>query len=213
MNGGAISCWFGVLVCTVISASADVSSQDITGPSAYYFTSEVYYSTATESAAAITVSFTPGNRGWTGSVAFETEEVTAVAGVDYTNVAGVLEFSGPAWQTFEVPLSPAPHDADKTVRLRLRQTEPDSLLTQAEAMLIIRAAPPALAMSPDANNTVRLSWPATYTNYVVQTTTVSGLATGEWSDISTAPQQADGQCVLEFDSGGEPRFFRLRRNE
>jgi hypothetical protein len=159
------------------------------------------------------VSFTPGNRGWAGSVAFETEEVTAVPGQDYTNVAGVLEFSGPAWQAFEVPLVPATHAVDKTIRLRLRQTEPDSLLIQAEATLVIRAGPPALAMSPGANNTIRLSWPAAYTNYVVQTTTVSGLAAGEWTDVLTAPQQANGECVLEFESGGEPRFFRLRGGE
>jgi hypothetical protein len=210
MNTVAMSRCFGILLCGVVPVSADVPSPDTTSPNVYSFSSSVYYAEATDTNATINVDFSPGNRSWIGSVGFTTQDGTAVAGENYTTNSGTLWWSGPSLKSFPVALRPPNSGADKTVKLFLQKTESNCILTRVEATLIIRAEPPKLAIAPGAGTAIRLSWPAAYTNYVLETTT-GGFNSGEWTAINNTPSLANGQCEMEVAADQPCRLFRLRR--
>lgn len=212
MTCRAVSCCFGLLLCSVIPASAQFVPRFISGPNEYFFTSNTYTAEPGATNVAVTVGFHPGDPSWTGSVGFTTQDGSATAGSDYTAVSGTLWFSGPAWQTFNVPLHPSNSPEDKTVALSLFKTEANSIISTPSATLIIRGAPaPVLAINHCASDTIQLIWPAAYTNYVVETTALQpGISQQQWTGMN-APIVSNGCCVVAFKMDQEKRFFRLRQ--
>jgi hypothetical protein len=60
-----------------------------------------------------------------------------------------------------------------------------------------------------AKDTVRLSWPATGTNFVLEAK--EDVAGTDWSVVSTNPVIVDNQCRVTNQIDSPARFFRLRR--
>jgi hypothetical protein len=203
-----ISC---LLLFSVLPVFADISIQDTTGPNEYYFSSGVYYVDANATNASVEVDFIPGNRSWIGSVAYQTTNDTAVAGQDYTAVSGTLSWSGPALRSISVPLHPSACPTNKAIHLSLIKTESNSIVSRSDATLIILAPPPTLSIGAGPNGTIRLSWPAAYTNYSVETITGSEMNSGQWTPASGAASFAGGQLVMDYAVDGPSRFFRLRK--
>jgi hypothetical protein len=101
--------------------------------------------------ATITVSRVGGQSG-TLSVDYATTDGTAIAGQDYTAVAGTLVFAdGETTKTFNVPVSTdAVSENDESLTLRLiNPTAPDTIASRATATLVIQDDfnPPALFVS------------------------------------------------------------------
>jgi hypothetical protein len=193
--------------------AADMSPKIITGPNTYYFTSTVYYAEATDTNATIAVGFYPGDPSWTGSVGFSTGDGTALSGQDYTTVSNTVWFSGQAPRTVNVAICPSRSPADKTVKLSLSKTRSDDIITTGAATLILRGAPcPTLAIALGASNTIRLSWPAAYTNYVVESSAADSSGPTQWS-LMNSPSEANDQFVVIGNLGEQNHFFRLRQKQ
>ena len=97
--------WVGALVAFAAQWSpGDVTQQDTTMPNRFEFTQAEYVVDENATNAVITVRFYPGNRAVAGSVAYTTEDVTAIAGEDYVGVSGNLWFSGWEPRCLTVPV-------------------------------------------------------------------------------------------------------------
>lgn len=72
----------------------------------------------------------------------------------------------------------------------------------------LNTSPPPLSMSLTLANSIRLSWPASYANAVVQTST--NLTTAPLADIPTAPTISGNSRFLELPAASNQSFFRLR---
>jgi len=213
MNCPAIARCLGLLVCALPSFAADRSTQMITEPDTYFFMDSVYYAEPADTNATITLGFHPGNSSWTGSVGFSTGDGTAISNRDYSAVSGTVWFNGPAPRTFNVPVQPSRSPADRTVSLSLIKISSNSIITAGAATLVLRGAPcPTLAITSGTSNTVRLSWPAAYTNYVVESSAAPSSAPNQWSSMNP-PSQTNDEFVVQGIVGEQKRFFRLRRNQ
>src|SRR3954453_14068715 len=159
------------LVCATLTLGASVSPKSTSGPYQYGFASDAFYAEGGATNATITVGWRPANSSYCcGSVNFATADGTAVAGSDYAQASGVLNFSDPAARTFDVPLHPSTSTVDRTVRLLLSNSDASCVISPSEVMLTLLAPRPKLAVVR-ANNALRLSWPASASNYVVETLT------------------------------------------
>lgn len=213
MNCAAIGRCLGVIICALPSMAADRSTQMITGPDTYFFMSSVYYAEPADTNATITLGFHPGNPSWTGSVGFSTGDGTAISNRDYTAVSSTVWFNGPAPKTVNVPVRPSRSPADRIVRLGLTKISSNSIITAGAATLVLRGAPyPTLAIISGTSNTIRLSWPAAYTNYVVESSASLQSAPKQWSPMNP-PSQTNDEFVVEGKVGEQKRFFRLRRTQ
>jgi uncharacterized repeat protein (TIGR03803 family) len=67
---------------------------------------------------------------------------------------------------------------------------------------------PSLAIVPSSNQVV-ISWPASASTYVLQTTT--NLASGIWSDITNGIATAGANMSFTSTAGGRAAFFRLQQ--
>lgn len=193
----------------LILSSAAVQAQtryDTTQPNEFYFTSDVYYVDEDATNAVIEVGFIPGNRSYSGSVDYRTADGTAVAGQDYSGTTNTLFFSGLApTKAFTIPIQlDALSEGDETVQLSL--VNPNALITRSSATLVIRNKQPrpSLAFSK-SNSAVTLSWPASYTNCVLQKAT--GVATN-WTNVPQQASVASGQYSVTMPITGNA-FFRL----
>jgi len=72
---------------------------------------------------------------------------------------------------------------------------------------VLRLAPPQLAIAL-AGDQVQLSWPAIYTNYILERTTL--LAPASWESVTNAPVVVDDQQTVTVDVSPVSQFFRLR---
>lgn len=212
MNGPHLGRGLTVILGSVVSLAAQIVPYDTTGPNDYYFSREVYYADPATATVTIDVGFIPGNRSWIGSVRFSTEDGTAQAGEDYTAVVGTLAWSQPALRSFVVPLQTAAAPVDKTITLRLHPIEPNCVLSRAEATLVVPSRPPTLVIASRSSNTIRLSWPAAYTNWVVETATGPAPDSEAWTNLPGSPVQTNGAWVLEWGADPQSHFFRLRKS-
>ena len=73
-----------------------------------------------------------------------------------------------------------------------------------------RPSPPvAIGFTPGPSPTVRLSWPTSYTGYVLQST--DDLLTGPWAEVGFPVQvEGDNFVVIDDAAGVQRRFYRLR---
>jgi hypothetical protein len=130
--------------------------------------------------------------------------------MDYTSASGTIWWSGPALKNFNVPLTPTNCAQERTIKLSLL-IDSNSVSRCAEALLVIPATPPILSIAAGSNNTIRLSWPVAYTNYVLETVPVGGLNSGQWSTAPGSASPVNNQFVMDFAADGGSRFFRLRK--
>jgi len=72
---------------------------------------------------------------------------------------------------------------------------------------LVLPAPPSLAIVSSGNQVV-ISWPASASSYVLQTTT--NLAAGGWSDITSGITTAGSQSVFTSAASNQAAFFRLQ---
>jgi hypothetical protein len=211
MNRVSLSRWLTVLTGSVVPAFAQITPQDTTGPNIFYFPSETWFASVNATSVTVEVSFYPGNRSWSGSVNYRTEDGTAVAGTDYTPVAGTLTWSGPTVRSFVVPLQPSTSLVDRTLTVRLLATETNCVLTRDHATLVLPAVPPALSIASGQDRTVRLSWPTIYTNYMIETASGTTTDPGAWSSFTGSPALVNDEFVVEFVPDQPSRLFRLRK--
>jgi hypothetical protein len=61
----------------------------------------------------------------------------------------------------------------------------------------------------ETNGEVRLSWPATGTNFVLEAK--DSLARTNWSEVSQPPALHDNECVVTQTVSTASQFYRLRR--
>lgn len=66
---------------------------------------------------------------------------------------------------------------------------------------------PVLETKPVAGNAVELSWPAAYTNFVLQS--VASITSGTWNDVPTAPWITNDICYATNTLSPGNQFFRL----
>ncbi|HUR47164.1 MAG TPA: hypothetical protein VMZ27_14890 [Candidatus Saccharimonadales bacterium] len=199
------------LILTTFTIRAGVSPKSTSGPYEYGFASDAFYADGAATNATITVGWRPANSSYCcGSVNFATADGTAVAGRDYAPASGVLNFSDPAARTFNVPLHPSTSTVDRTIRLRLTKIDSSCIISPSEVTLTILAPRPKLEVVR-ANDALRLSWPASASNYVVETLTE--LAPGQtwWDSVSQTPTEQNGQLTVSFQPTQASHFFRLRR--
>jgi hypothetical protein len=105
MNSRAMLRFGGLLLLVSVNPSlGDPSQQDTTVPNRFSFSSAEYVVAENATNALITIYFHAGNRSWSGSCGYRTENGTAIAGEDYVHVEGGLSFSGGAPRSFSVPI-------------------------------------------------------------------------------------------------------------
>jgi hypothetical protein len=63
----------------------------------------------------------------------------------------------------------------------------------------------------DSTGKFILKWPAAYTNFVLQTSSI--LPATNWSNVSNPPMVESDMCVVTNPSTSGNQFFRLARQE
>jgi hypothetical protein len=203
----AFPCFVGLL-CLIVAANlpGEVVRYDTTQPNEFYFTSDVYYVAENATNAVIEVGFVAGNRSYTGSVDYHTENGSAIAGADYGGVTNTLSFSGLApTKTFTIPIIlDGLLETNETVQLFLSNS--NALITHPTAKLVIidkTAIPFQLGTS---NGYTTISWPALQTNVDLQLAT--NLASTNWSSVPFVGPR-NGRYYRTGSASGAG-FFRLR---
>jgi hypothetical protein len=199
------------LVCATLAVRAGVSPKSTSGPYQYGFASNAFYADGAATNATITVGWSPANSSYCcGSVKFATADGTAIAGRDYAPASGVLNFSDPAGRTFNVALNPSTSTVDRTVRLSLSKIDASCVISPSEVMLTILAPRPKLEVV-QANNIIRLSWPSSASNYVLETLIEFAPGQTWWDPVSQPPTEQNVQLTVNFQPTQPTHFFRLRR--
>jgi hypothetical protein len=199
------------LVCATLAVRGGVTQKSTSGPYQYGFAATAFYADGAATNAIITVGWRPANSGYCcGSVKFDTVDGTAVAGRDYAPTSGVLNFADPAPQTFNVALHPSSSTVDRTVRLRLSKIDDSCVISPSEVVLTILAPRPKLEVVR-ANDIIRLSWPASASNYVLETLTEIAPGQTWWDPVSQPPTEQNVQLTVDFQPTQPTHFFRLRR--
>lgn len=199
-----------VLLVSLVMVTFSVRGEDI--PNQFKFVSAQYFVSKGATGAVITVGFTPGNRGWSGSVNYATQDGTAVAGQDYTGVSGSLNFSGVNYRSFTVPL--AAGEQQKTILLVLSASgsDPSAIISPGQATLTINLGPPPnVTVSPGANGTVSVSWTDDGTEPVLEKRISP--TDPSWEVLGPVPSDGNGHRVYTDVSLGGMGFYRLRREQ
>lgn len=210
---------FGKLqVCLLLWASgvyarAQFNPQNTDIPNEFAFVSAHYFVSKDATNASITVRFSPGNRSWSGSVCYTTQNGSAVANQDYTPVSGTLHFSGDTYQSFSIPLKSNGTSETKTIHLQLTPSEfdPNAILSRSNADLSINLPPPPdLKISVSANGMVILSWPDDGTQPLLERWAPPAT---NWSALPPAYSDGNGLCWYGDSPPGPSAFYRLRREQ
>ena len=99
--------------------------------------------------------------------------------------------------------------SEGTHLITVTATDSHGLSSSAQVMIyVLRQLPPTLAIQLEGSQ-IRLSWPSSVTNYVLESTT--SLAPATWSTVTNAPVAADITQTVNLDLSDLNRFFRLRR--
>lgn len=192
---------------------APAVAQGTSSPNVFGFTSDVYYVNEDATNALIAVDFTPGDRGWSGSVNYSTANGTAISGDDYTETNGALYFSGPGTP---VPVIKIPIVADglretnETVEIYL--THPNAIITRGHATLIIvdKMPNPPLRIARAADGTLLLSWPSHYDDFVLEK--CDSMSGTNWHPVTASRGISNGSCNVNETCGGLPVFYRLKKS-
>jgi hypothetical protein len=193
-------------------AQGQITPRDTVIPNQFEFISARYFVSSGATNAVITVRFVPGGRSWSGSVNYATRNGTATANQNYAPVNGTLNFSGNVYQSFTVPLMGSPVDQPKTIFLVLAPNPSDSnaLITRSNAVLNINLPPPPnLAIRPEANGTVVISWSDDGTEPLLEKLDTSIAAS--WGVLPTVPVDSNGKCSYTDVSSAGMALYRLRR--
>jgi hypothetical protein len=68
--------------------------------------------------------------------------------------------------------------------------------------------PHSVTIKP-AGSVVRLSWPATGTNFMLEAS--EDLRAGNWAEVSQPPVVEGDECIVSHEMSGPSAFYRLRR--
>lgn len=206
-----------LLICSlgIVSASGQITKKDTVVPNIFEFSQSDYYVTKGATSAWITIRFTPGHRGFYGTVGFKTEDGSGIAQLDYVHTEGDVRFSWVLEQQVEVPLLPNATDEVKTIRLLLIQSPNDAsaVITRSNAMLHVNILPPPeLAIKPAGNGLLRIGWPEDGTKLVLERRTSFG--DPNWAEVTAAVNRdATGNCFVEEDANAGLAMYRLRRGQ
>jgi len=191
----------------------DPSQQDTVVDNRFEFTQAEYVVAEDATNAVIPVRFYPGNRGLGGSVPYTTEDISATAGEDYTQVSGTLWFSGWGPHFLTVPIIWDDLDeADQTVLLRLIGGGWKTMVgPQATATLrITNVRPPLrLRLAPGARGCVIISWPDNGIACVPEQS--ANPLSGNWTTVTNATATASGRFFVTNTCSMPATFYRLRK--
>jgi hypothetical protein len=206
-----------LLICSlgIVSAPGQITKKDTVVPNIFEFSQSDYYVTKGATSAWITIRFTPGHRGFYGTVAFKTEDGSGIAQQDYVHTEGDVRFSWVLEQQVEVPLLTNATDEVKTIRLILAQSSSDAsaVITRSNAMLHVNIlSPPELVIKPAGNGLLRIGWPEDGTTLVLERR--NSFADPNWAAVTT-PVNRDGagNCFVEEDANAGLAMYRLRRGQ
>lgn len=194
------------------SASSKITPKDTTSPNQFSFTSAEYVVTEDATNAVVTVSFYPGNRGWSGVVNYSTSDGTAIAGQDYTHTSGTLSFNYVPYQTFTIPIHMDSEDeGEETINLTLWQD--GAYISQSNAVVRIQNAKPLpkIQIRPATGGSLSISWADNGVSYVVEKS--NNFQGDTWTQVSSPVTKNSGNCSLVDSINGELGFYRLRKDD
>jgi len=147
------------------------------------------------------------------SISYATSEGTAKAGEDFKPSGGTLVFApGEGFKTLKIPLlQTAEEEQSESFLLELTEPGPNVQLVASEAVVEITEAGSAPRLNiTAASSSIRLSWPATETGWVLERSDTP--LANAWHAVPTAPQRVEDQWVVD-EMISQPNFFyRLRKN-
>jgi hypothetical protein len=143
------------------------------------------------------------------SVTFFTADDTAVAGVDYVAASAVLDFAAyETEKTISIEITDASRTNDLAFKVQLYGPTGSGYITYGTATVTLLKSRPQIRIEPGASGALKLSWPATSTDYIVESCDVP--IGGEWTPVSGTPIIMAGRATLESTCDCQFRFFRLR---
>jgi hypothetical protein len=188
-------------------------AQDTTVPNRFAFTCDTYFVDKRATSVVVTVDFIPGNRSWSGAVNFYTTNGTATAGIDYQPTNGTLNFSGPGTPIPVITVPILKNDSRQTnVTVELYLTNSVADIPRPHATLIIvdtNQAPP-LQISRPLQESVLLSWPALYPDFVLEKKV--GYSSTNWIQAISEVDTNYGYCFVYEPLTEPPALYRLRKN-
>jgi hypothetical protein len=148
MKLSALSCLLAGLFCGLPFAHAQMSREFISAPSSYLFVFPGYETTAPTNAEIATM-IHAGDPSYAGVTTYWSSDGTAIAGRDYLPVSGTIQFNGPMWKMFTVPILPSTSLEDKTVNLHINSGggRIGSVVLVIHPSPILPAIPPTLAVA------------------------------------------------------------------
>jgi hypothetical protein len=189
------------------AAEPKSNPKDTVVPNAFWFSTRDYTVPPGATTVEISVSFAPGNRGYTGSVGYYTEDDTARDGIHYQGVSGQLYFSGINLLTFEIPISPAStYEEPKSFRVVL--TNDAANIWYGPATVVIEYAPRLECTRQGAS--LLLLWPGACQGYVLEGSTRADFE--DAAEVVASPVLMDDRWQLEQLRHGPARFYRLRKS-
>lgn len=151
-------------------------------------------------------------------VDFKLVEGTATEGSDYQPTGGTLYFAaGQSFKTITVPiLQDADVEGDETFSVVLDNPGANVVLVHSSATVTIKDVPPvpqvpSLAMHPNGDGTVTISWDDGGTECLLER--CDGVATASWETVAESEVVVDGKrCVIESVSS-KFQAYRLRAKQ
>ncbi|MEO6034436.1 MAG: Calx-beta domain-containing protein [Verrucomicrobiota bacterium] len=194
------------------AGDSPVVAQGSSSPNVFGFASDVYYVDEDATNAVISVEFTPGDRGWSGSVNYNTENGTALDVDDYAATNGTLSFSGPGTPVpaINIPIvKDSLREGNETVEIYL--SNPNAIITRSHATLIIvdKNQNPPLKIARAAGGSISLSWPSAYGDYVLEKS--DSPSSTAWSPVTASRGISNGSCNVSESCNGLPVFYRLKK--
>jgi hypothetical protein len=128
--------------------------------------------------------------------------------LDGTNVLWVSSLDGPLGSGATLPLETL--TLSEGVHLVTATAIANSGLTNSASVqiVVLRLAPPQLSIQLINQEQVQLSWPVSYTNYVLEST--ANLAPSNWNSVSNVPAVSDLLQSVNVNLSSTNQFFRLR---
>ena len=128
--------------------------------------------------------------------------------LDGTNVLWVSSLDGPLGSGATLPLETL--TLSEGVHLVTAMAIANSGLTNSASVqiVVLRLAPPQLSIQLINQEQVQLSWPVSYTNYVLEST--ANLAPSNWNTVSNVPAVSDLLQSVNVNLSSTNQFFRLR---
>jgi uncharacterized repeat protein (TIGR01451 family) len=128
--------------------------------------------------------------------------------LDGTNVLWTSSLNGPLGSGATLPLETL--NLNEGVHLITATAIANSGLTNSASVQItvLRLAPPQLSIQLTNSSQILVSWPASYTNYILESTT--SLLPSNWTTVTNAPVGTNLLQTVNLNLSTTNRFFRLR---